>query len=279
MLLLFADHPVNLAVGTTAEFTVAGLLLLVAIAGTVFVVRGVRGWELRFTALMLLGSALCIVFEPALDAVGGVWFATVNQHLGLPRMWGVKVGLHMLFAYYVFLGVTAVAITRYVRGGAGERELWRLYAVLIVLATALELPILYFTTIYTYYGVNQPFFLHSWLPLPLWVPVVNATLPFCMASIGLLLGSTGWRMHLWLIPIVMPASLFAIYFAQAWPVLTVLNSHVGTGVAHVCGVGTVALALLMMHFQSLALPRLAKSFALPDRVRRAFVGEPHLSDR
>lgn len=276
MSLAFADHPVNLAVGAAAEFTVAGLLLLAAITGTVLVVRGVRGWELRFTALVLLGSALCIVFEPALDAVGGVWFATVNQQLGLPQMWGVKVGLHMLFAYYVFLGVTVVAIVRYVRGGADEVELWRLYAVLIVLAAVLELPILYLTNIYTYYGVHPFFF--RWLPLPLWVPVVNATLPFCMASICLLLGSTGRRMHLWLIPIVMPAGLFAIYFAEAWPVLTALNSEVSAGVARVGGLATIALALLMMHFQSLALPRLARSFALPESVSHPFVGEPHLSD-
>ena len=57
----------------------------------------------------------------------------------------------------------------------------------------------------------------------------------------------------------MPAYLFAVYFAQAWPVLTMLNSDVSKLVAYFGGAATMALALLMMHFQSLALPRLRKS--------------------
>jgi hypothetical protein len=264
MFRLPADAPVDLRVGTVEEFSVAALLLVVAVATTVLVLRGTSSDERRWFGLFLVGSAFCIAFEPALASVGGFWYATVGQKLGLMTFWGVTPGIHMLFAYYIFLGVAAVWIVRHLRSmQMATNDVWRLYAKVFVLAVVLELPVLYFTNIYTYYGVNQPFFDKVWFPLPLWYPVLNATLPFCMAAFALMIGQTGHRWHLILMPFVMPAYLFAVYFAQAWPVLTAMNSSAQMWVGYVGGIGTMALSLIAMHFLSLALPRLARSAALP----------------
>ena len=259
-----SDTPTDLRVGNFEEFFVFGLVLVVAIVSTAYLLRGLRGWDLRFHLLVLLGSALCIFFEPALASVGGFWYATVGQNLGLIQLWGVTVGAHMLVLYYVFLGVTTLFIVRYVRRGATGRDLFRLYGVIVVLAIVLELPILFLTDIYTYYGANQPFFDSDWFPLPLWYPVLNGTLPFCMATLAMLVGSSGRPWHLYLIPVLMPAYLFGIYFAMGWPALTVINTDVSQGVAYLGGLGTMALSVLMMHFQSIALPRLARTFELPE---------------
>jgi len=264
-----SDAPVDLRVGDFEEFFVFGMALLVAIVSTAILLRGRRGWDLRFHLLVLAGSALCIVFEPALASVGGFWYATVGQNLGLIQLWGVTVGAHMLVLYYVFLGVTALFIVRYVRQGASDGDLFRLYGAIVALAIVLELPILFLTDVYTYYGANQPFFDSDWFPLPLWYPVLNGTLPFCMAMLAMLIASSGERWHLWLIPVLMPAYLFGIYFAMGWPALTVINTDVSKGVAYIGGLGTMGLSVLMMHFQSVALPRLARTFKLPEEVEAA----------
>jgi hypothetical protein len=253
-----ADAPIHLRVGTFEEFFITALLLVVALALTPLVLRGTRGADRSLYGLVLVGAALCIVFEPFIDRLGGIWYAKVNQHLGVIQLWGVRPGAHMLIAYYLFLGVAAVAIVRYVRNGAGERELWRLYGMVFVLAVVLEAPILWVSNVYAYYGHNQPFFNKTYWPLPLWYPVVNATLPFCIAAFALLLSASERRWHRSLIPVVMPSYLFAIYVAQAWPVLTAMNTKVDKWVAYVGGIGTMALALIAARVVTQALPRLAR---------------------
>lgn len=261
---LFDQAPVDLAVGTVEERVIVGLFLAAAIAGTILVLKGRRGTDRTFVLLTLLGSAVCILFEPALAHAGGFWYADKNQHFHLPRMWGISVGLHMLFAYYVFLGVTALLVVNYVRRGATSRQLWRLYGAIFVLGVILELPVLWFTNVYTYYGQNQPYFDAKLWPLPLWYPVINASLPLAMATVVMLAGLTGQRRDIYLIPVLMPMGLYATYSAEAWPVLAVLNSTDSKPAAWIAGAVTMAFALLATKFFATSLPRLARNFSLAD---------------
>lgn len=254
---LFDQAPVDLAVGGTEEFVTLALFVVGTVVGTVYALIGRHGQELAFRLLVLVGSVVCIFFEPALDHAGGIWYAAHGHNISLPAMWGVKVGVHMVLAYYIFLGVVTLIVVDRLRAGINGRGLWRMYAVVLVLAIVLELPVLFLTDVYTYYGDSQPFFSRHYWPLPLWYPVVNATLPFAMAAVVMLPLSTRRRWHVPLLPVLMPTGLFAIYFAEAWPVLTALNSDVPRGVTYFGATVTMGLALFCMHLLGLGLPRLA----------------------
>jgi hypothetical protein len=254
---IFAQAPTRLAVGETEELITLALFAAGAIAGTWFVLRGRRGRALAFRALVLLGSAVCIVFEPLIDRTGGIWYADKSHNISLPEMWGVHVGVHMVLAYYVFLGVVTLLVVDALKRGLGARRIWALYGAIIVVALALEMPVLFLTHVYTYYGTNQPFFSSSWLPEPLWYPFVNATLPFSMAAVVMAPTALGRRWHIWLLPILMPMGLFAIYLAPAFPVLTALNSTGSLAAGYVGAVITMLFSLLTVHLLSIGLPKLA----------------------
>lgn len=258
MTAIFDEAPTHLAVGQTEELITLALFAVGAIAGTWFVLRGRRGHALAYRSLVLLGSAVCIVFEPVIDRTGGIWYADRGHNISLPEMWGIHVGVHMVLAYYVFLGVvTLLVVDALKRGSLTARRIWTLYGGIIVLALALEMPVLFLTHVYTYYGTNQPFFSGSWLPEPLWYPFVNATLPFSMAAVVMAPTALGRRWHMWLLPILMPMGLFAIYLAPAFPVLTALNSTGSLAAGYVGAVITIAFSLLTVHLMSLGLPKLA----------------------
>jgi hypothetical protein len=254
---IYAQAPTHLAVGQTEEIIVLALFAVGAIAGTWFALRGRRGRGLAYRSLVLVGSAVCIVFEPVIDRTGGIWYADKGHNVSLPELWGIHVGVHMVLAYYVFLGVVTLLVVDALQRGLNARRIWQLYGAIIVVALALEMPVLFLTHVYTYYGSNQPLFNSSWLPEPLWYPFVNATLPFSMAAIVMAPAALGRRWHIWLLPILMPMGLFAIYLAPAFPVLTALNSTGSLAAGYVGAAITIAFSLLAVHLLSIGLPKLA----------------------
>jgi hypothetical protein len=265
---IYAQAPTHLAVGQTEELITLTLFAFGAIVGTWLVLRGRRGRALIYRLLVLLGSAVCIVFEPVIDRTGGIWYADRGHNISLPELWGIHVGVHMVLAYYVFLGVVTLLVVDGLKRGLHARRIWQLYGAIIVLAVALEMPVLFLTHVYTYYGTNQPFFSGSWLPEPLWYPFVNATLPFSMAAVVMAPTALGRRWHLWLLPILMPMGLFAIYLAPSFPVLTALNSTGSLAAGYVGAVITIAWSLLVVHLLTIGLPRLAAATSeQPQRAR------------
>jgi hypothetical protein len=261
---IYAQAPTHLAVGRTEELITLVLFAVGAIAGTWLVLHHTRGRELAYRTLVLAGSAVCIVFEPVIDRTGGIWYADKGHNISLPEMWGIHVGVHMVLAYYVFLGVVTLLVVDQLKQGLDARRIRNLYGAILVLAAVLEMPVLFLTHVYTYYGSNQPFYSSSWLPEPLWYPFVNATLPFAMAAVVMTPMALGRRWHMWLLPVLMPMGLFAMYLAPSWPVLTALNSTGSLAAAYVGAVATVAISLLSVHLLGIGLPRLAQAAADPE---------------
>jgi hypothetical protein len=245
--------PTGMTVNSTAQWIITIIQFVAAAIATVWVTWGQRGRELRIRVLVLIGGGLGVFFEPLGDRLGMIWHASVGQWT-LLHMYGHFVPVWMLATYYWYCGGQTLFVVQRIRNGAPSSEIWRLYWIFLAMDAVLELPLLYVTDIYTYFG-NQPFWWPPYFPLPGWYLVLNALLPLAAArSVIYLLGFNRGRYE-WLIPAAIPMSLFAIYGATAWPTWAALNSDVTLTTSFLCGSLTVALGLLSAHLLSASLPK------------------------
>lgn len=244
-------------VNPTAQWIITGIQFLAAITVTVWVTRGQRGRELQMRVLVLIGGGLSVFFEPFGDRLGMIWHASIGQWT-LLHMYGHYVPVWMLATYYWYVGAQTLFVIRRIRGGAPSAELWRLYWIFIAMDAVLELPTLWVTDVYTYFG-NQPFWWPPYVPLPAWYLVLNGLLPLAAARAVTYLLSFNRDGYLWFIPVAIPMSLFAVYGATAWPVWAALNSDVGTTGSYGGGVATIALGVFAAHLLSTVHSRRAVS--------------------
>jgi hypothetical protein len=234
--------PTGMIVNPTAQWVITSIQFIAAAVVTVWVIHGRQG-DLRIRLLVLLGGGMSVLFEPLGDRLGFIWHASVGQWT-LLHMYGHFVPIWMLAAYYWYCGGQTLFAVLRIRRGATSGELWRLYWIFLAMDAVLELPLLYISDIYTYFG-NQPFWWPPYFPLPGWYFFLNALLPLTAArAVTYLLGLNRPR-YVWLIPVIIPMSLFATYGATAWPVWAALNSDVSQTVMNACGALTIALGLFV----------------------------------
>ena len=240
--------PTGMIVNPSAQWIITAVQFTAAVIVTFWVTRGQSGDELKMRALVLIGGGLSVLFEPLGDRFGMIWHASQGQWT-LLHQYGHFVPIWMLGTYYWYVGGQTLFVVQRIRGGASSADIWRLYWIFLAMAAVLELPMLWVTDIYTYFG-NQPFWWPPYLPLPAWYLVLNALLPLAAARAVVYLLGFGKSGYLWLIPAAIPMSLFAIYGATAWPVWAALNSDQGRIVTTLCGALTVALGILSAHLLS-----------------------------
>ena len=248
-----SDAPVDMVMSSAAQWLFTIVHFAVAIGVTVWVLRHWKGAQARLGLLVLIGGGLSVLAEPFFDRLGMIWHASVGQWT-LLVMYGHHLPLWMLPVYYWFIGGQTLLVVQRLRSGARARDLWRLYGLFCVMDFLLELPILYIGGVYTYFG-NQPFWSHTWFPLPGWYVMLNGLLPLAAAGAVMLLLSFKGRGHLWSIPLAIPMAIFAVYAATAWPVWAALNSDVSRAVSYLCGALTIALGAFTARVLITALTR------------------------
>jgi hypothetical protein len=195
--------------------------------------------------LVLAGGGLSVFFEAFGDKMGMIWHAAIGQWT-LIHQFGHYVPVWMVAAYYWFCGGQTLYVISRIRNGATSSDLWRLYGLFLLADAVLEIPVLWLTDIYTYFG-HQPFWYPPYFPLPAWYLVLNALLPLAAARAVLYLCEFKSSAYLWLIPIIMPMSLYAIYSATAWPVWAALNSDVSDTAIYFAGSVTIVFGLIAAH--------------------------------
>jgi hypothetical protein len=234
--------PAGMIVNPTAQWVITSIQFIAAAIVTVWVIHRSAG-DLRVRLLVLLGGGMSVLFEPLGDRLGFIWHASVGQWT-LLHMYGHFVPIWMLAAYYWYCGGQTLYAVLQIRRGATSGELWRLYWIFFGMDAVLELPLLYVSDIYTYFG-NQPFWWPPYFPLPGWYFFLNALLPLAAARAVTYLLDLDRPRYLWLIPVIIPMSLFATYGATAWPVWAALNSDVSPPVMTASGTLTIALGLFV----------------------------------
>ncbi|MHB8693661.1 MAG: hypothetical protein ACYDHH_20685 [Solirubrobacteraceae bacterium] len=249
------DRPTQWAV-TITFFAVAGVV-------TMFVLRSGDRRVTRFRVLVLIGGAMTVVFEPAIDRLGNIWYADQGGHWQLLRLYGISVGLWALPVYYWFIGGQTLYTLGRFRRSITRADVWRLYLLFVAMDALFEITVLKLGGIYTYWGAHQPLWNHEWFPLPGWYLAINGLLPLIAAGFVMLVLSTrDARLH-WTIPVVVPMSMFVVYAMTAWPTIAAVQSSVSLGVADLCAGVTIALSVLTAFLFARLLPRLATAVDIP----------------
>jgi hypothetical protein len=255
--------PTTMTVDGPIQLAVTVIFFLVAVIVTVLVLRGGDPRVTRFRILVLVGGAVTVLFEPAIDRLGNIWYAHEGGHWQLFELYGIHVGLWALPVYYWFLGGQTLYTLRRFKEGVKRTDIWRLYLLFVAMDALFEITVLKTGGIYTYWGDHQPFWNADWFPLPGWYLAINGLLPLMAAAfVMLVLLSRDDRMH-WTIPMVIPMSMFALYAMTAWPAIAAVQSDVSVFVAYLLGGVTIGLALFTVFMASRLLPRLAAAVEIP----------------
>jgi hypothetical protein len=257
------------------SFTV--LHSIVAVLVVYFAVRGparVRDWrEVAFRLAVLFSAPLgAIFFEPAIDRGGVLWYAEKGAWK-ISEIWGISIPLWVAVCYLWFLGGGALVIIQRVRAGAPTRQYLAIFAGIGVADLLMEVPILKFGKLFTYYGDTQPFYSQEWFPLPLWFLTTNRVLDLVPAFLVLLVMSA-FRSK-WIIatiPIVMVSGMYVSYAAVTWPTMTVLHNGGDRLETHLAAVLTIALGLGTTYLCAHLAPRM--QHFMDHHTRQAPASEP-----
>jgi hypothetical protein len=242
-----SDAPIDLAVDPGWQLVLGGAQIVLATVVVYLAMRRPvreRNWrELRFRVLVLLGGALSsITFEPAVDRVTKIWWATQGGPWPLAEVAGLSIPLWVLGVYLWWFGGGTLYMVLQIREGAPPRFYLKFLGAVTIAQVLLEVPILRFAHAYVYYG-NQPLGDGHFWPLPVW----NMTSPWLLmippaiVIVGLL--SLPERGQSYLIPAVVPACYLGAYGFAIAPTVWALHSDVSNLERHLAGVVTVLLGV------------------------------------
>ena len=225
------------------QFTLMQIPLVILSAA--FCLWGAKKHQSLVPVWMFLSGGIAYMGEPLVNVLGLVWYPpqginAVFESMGRPVPW------FGFLAYLWFLGGMSFFVYDRMKKGMTTRSLWRLYAILVVVETLLEVPGLNMD-VYTYYG-NQPF---VFMKSQIWWPFLNATSP-------MVAGALVYRMLPFIKPALRPITIYSVPLANAMvmggaglPVEFVLNTDAGLAVTHLMGALTIALALFMIYMVTL----------------------------
>ncbi len=188
---------------------------------------------------LLLGGAICVVWEPIVDVLGRCWYPAFGQ-VHLFTTFGRPIPLYVIFGYTWFMGGLSIVAYSVIQA-KGMKALWHLYPILILIEAPFELLAVH-THVYVYYG-HQPLSLDSW---PIWWGFVNTSVPITTAALLTCFRSNlkGWRGLL--VIAMVPMIDGAANAATGWPVWTVLHASVPDVERQCAGVLTCLLGLLVV---------------------------------
>jgi hypothetical protein len=220
-------------------YNVAGFSIMLGFI--VFALYKCRQTRSPIPILFLAGGSLCIFIEPIIDVMAQVWFYRDGQWV-LFEAFGRPMPTFLLASYTWYMGGQALLTWLWMEKGVSSRQLWKLYWIFVLVDIVLEEPILY-TGIYTYYGDNQP--LKPGM-LPLWWPIINATIPLVMAAVIHCLKPflSGWRVLA--VVVLVPMSDALTNAAAGFPVWTAISSSRDLFWTNAGAIATCALCQLLV---------------------------------
>jgi len=210
---------------------------------------------------IFVGGGIAYIMEPFMGVMGLVWYPPDGMSYIFESV-GRRVPWFGFFAYLWFLGGMSYFVYERLKKGMTTRQLWILYAILVVVEILLEVPGLNMgdsqARVYAYYG-NQPFL---FMRFPLWFPFLNGGAP-------ILAGALVFRMLPFIKPILRPIILYAVPLANSvimvgagLPVEFTLNANADLWATRLAGALTIGLACFMIYIVALATATDSKAATL-----------------
>jgi hypothetical protein len=271
--------PFDMKMGATAQaiFTVGQFLPFIIL--TIVAIRWSRQRKTPIPLLFIVGGGLAIFLEPVVDVLGLCFFPRHGQWR-LFEAFGRPIPL-FLVVYFWYVGGQGMLAWRRFEEGVTKRDVWRLYAIFMIVNVILESPGIWMN-IYTYYG-KQPF---DFWGFPLWWAPINAGMPIVAAALVYRLRPylTGWRVLG--VAALVPMADGLTNGASAWPTWVALNTQLPSAVTWTAGAVTCGLAAFLVWIVTLAVSRREivviasglsgsdDSFSAPNAPRRGWASAP-----
>jgi hypothetical protein len=191
-----------------------------------------------------IGAGLTFPYE-SFDGVLGHFVYSQNGMHQIISLYGHPLPVFIVPIYLLYVAPAILWIFyRMENGGFGVSQWWVTFLGFAVFAMCFEPPFIN-SGIWNYYGDNQP--LRSF-GLPFWWIITNEAMLMC---VGVLCWTIyhhilkAWRpAAIWLLVLLVPASVFGIHTAMSAPIFAALNTSDDTTVTNLAGVASNVLALL-----------------------------------
>jgi|GEM_PF-3080620 len=236
--------PAGLQRGLIAVLAVAAGLAVVAL------VRTARRERSTVPVLVLLGTLLCVLYEPVGDRMVLAYYPERGQVTWV-TLFGRGIPLFIGLMYLAYIGPFVLVFEHLRRRGFTPRSWWALWAGSVTAIVVVETAVLRIGAAWVYYGPQRTVVGR----LPLWTPFTYVSFLFAIAA-----GVAGLADRLgagtrWLIVPAVPVLLAAAHLATAAPAAAALYRSGEAGVVLAGSLASVALAALFAY--GLSLPFLS----------------------
>jgi hypothetical protein len=239
--------PAGLQRGLVAVLAVAAGLAVVAVVRTA--VRERRA----VPVLVLLGTLLCVVYEPIGDRMVLAYYPEQGQ-ITWVTLFGREIPLFIGLMYLAYIPPFFLAFDALRRRGFTARTWWSLWAGCIAAIVVIEFTVMQFGAAWVYYGPQRTVV----GDLPVWTPFTYVSFLFAIAAgVHTLETRLPARRH-WLIVPAVPALLAAAHLTTSLPGATALSRTDDPTVVLAGAIASMATAVLLAHALAVGFARVRR---------------------
>lgn len=226
-----------------------GLLLVLglgAVVSVLVVIRTAGRRQDRVPVLVLLGTLLCVVYEPIGDMLVLAYYPEQGQ-ITWVTLFDRAIPVFIGLMYVCYIGPFVLLFEHLNRRRFTTRSWWSLWAGSAAAIILIELAVMQIGDAWVYYGPQRTVV----AGLPVWSPITYVSFLFVIAS-----GVHGLAVRLrrrdhWLIVPAVPALLAAAHVTTSLPAAAALYSTSHSTVILLGALGSMALSALVAHALSL----------------------------
>jgi hypothetical protein len=229
------------------------------------IVVGRRG-RTAIPFMCMIGGALTIFLEPLIDSHLQVWWP-IHYQPDVLTVWGRNVPLMILPVVAWYFGLNAAMRYRWMQKNGPATKLWKLYAIEVACALALEPPAIQLD-LWHYYG-NHGLRIFGY---PVWWPFVGGACCMAAGTLVFLLAPYLRGPRVLLTAPIVVMGVCAAYWGAGWPMFTVLNIEAPTWMVLPASALSIAFSFLIVwvctigtgHHEFLRARREARKAGLPE---------------
>jgi hypothetical protein len=222
-----------------------GLLVVLGVGAAVAVAAAVRTARRRSTpvpVLVLLGSLLCVAYEPIGDLMVLAYYPEDGQ-VSWVNLFGRGIPLFIGLMYLCYIGPFVLLFDHLRRRGFTTRTWWSLWGGVALAIIGIEIAVMRIGAAWVYYGPQRTVV----ADLPLWTPVTYVSFLFAIAAGVHALDRFLRPGDRWLIVPAVPALLAGAHVSTSLPAAAALYSTAEPGPVLMGALGSVAVAVLLAH--------------------------------
>jgi hypothetical protein len=214
-----------------------GAVLAVAVA-----VRTARQRSTPVPVLVMLGSLLCVAYEPLGDLMVLAYYPEDGQVTWV-NLFGRGIPLFIGLMYLCYIGPFFLLFDHLRRRGFTARVWWSLWGGAALAIICIEIAVLRIGPAWIYYGPQRTVV----ADLPLWTPITYVSFLFAIAAGVHALDRWLRPADRWLIIPAVPALLAGAHVFTSLPAAAALYSTAGPGPILAGALGSVAVGVVLAH--------------------------------